>query len=98
MNFKSYSVVNNDFQVVDFGCAELGFFKYLKHIKEINEILEVDIDEEKLRQYSFKAAPLITDYLMSNCTRSLDVFVLAGSITEYDDCLAGTDAVVVIEV
>lgn len=84
-------------QVVDFGCAELGFFRYLKSIQGINEILEVDIDEEKLVRCSFKAAPLTTDYLM-NKNKPLDVYILAGSITEYDDHLSGTDAVIAIEV
>ncbi|KAK6641114.1 hypothetical protein RUM44_012816 [Polyplax serrata] len=85
------------YKVVDFGCAELGFFRYLKSIQGINEILEVDIDEEKLVRCSFKAAPLTTDYLM-NKNKPLDVYILAGSITEYDDHLSGTDAVIAIEV
>lgn len=83
---------------MDFGCAELGFFMFLKNVPKLEEVLEVDIDEELLIRYASKAAPLTTDYLSSRRSAPFNVYLLAGSICDYDDRLKDTDAVVAIEV
>lgn len=75
----------------------MEFFKYLKNIEGINEIVEVDIDEEKLIQNSYKVAPLLCEYLIGKCRKPLSVFVMAGSAAEYDDYLTAVDSVIGIE-
>jgi hypothetical protein len=81
---------------VDFGCAEFGFFSYLKYIPGLQEVVSVDIDHEVLKHYCCRAAPLNADYLNTR-QEPLTVRVLAGSIADQDPRLLGTDAVICIE-
>ncbi|KAG7188172.1 hypothetical protein KM043_013389 [Ampulex compressa] len=83
-------------KVVDFGCAELSFLVYLKHIPDIEQILCVDIDGPLLLANSAKAMPLVAEYLHCR-TRPLIVEVCEGSAVDYDKKLEKTDAVVCIE-
>ncbi|XP_063241778.1 uncharacterized protein LOC134541951 [Bacillus rossius redtenbacheri] len=83
-------------KVIDFGCAELGFFPYLKNVAGVEEMLEVDVDRELLRHYKCRAAPLTSDYLKKRHD-PLAVHVLVGSVAEQDSRLRGSDAVVCIE-
>ncbi|KRT82175.1 hypothetical protein AMK59_4750 [Oryctes borbonicus] len=83
-------------KVADFGCSELNFFKYMKHLHNINEILCVDIDEDTLNENVFKVHPLTVDYLKRR-PNQLKVKVLAGDVSQPDVRLRGTDAVVAIE-
>lgn len=83
-------------QVVDFGCAELGFLLYLKGISEVQQILCVDVDKEILETYHRKAAPLITEMLSSR-ERMLTIEICEGSVTDNDIKLKDVNAVICIE-
>jgi hypothetical protein len=81
---------------VDFGCAEFGFFPYLKHIPGLQEVVSVDIDREMLEHYCCRAAPLRPDYLDPR-QEPLTAYVLSGSVADRDSRLLGADAVICIE-
>lgn len=83
-------------QVVDFGCAELGFLVYLKGISEVQQILCVDVDRNILETYKKKAAPLITEMLSSR-ERMLTIEICEGSVTDNDVKLKHANAVICIE-
>jgi ribosomal protein L11 methylase PrmA len=83
-------------QIVDFGCAEFGFFNYLKNIIGVEEILFVDIDGFLLEMSKKKVQPLNVDYLHPRSSPLL-LRILEGSVTEPDKLLEETDAVVCIE-
>ncbi|GLG92971.1 Small RNA 2'-O-methyltransferase [Gryllus bimaculatus] len=83
-------------KIVEFGCAELGFFLYLKKLAGAQEVLEVDVDHEVLVKNYCKVSPLNSDYLFQR-NEPLTVFVLEGNIAHTDECLEGCDAVVCIE-
>lgn len=81
---------------MEFGCAELKFFKYLKSTDGIEEIFEVDIDKDLLNVYKNSIGPYPTDFLRKRLD-PLTVQVFAGSISERDERLLDCDAVVCIE-
>lgn len=83
-------------KIVDFGCAEFGFFKFVKKINSIEEILCVDIDREMLERYITRVYPLNYDYLNPRKER-LSVKVLNGSISNPSMQLMDVDAVICIE-
>ncbi|KAK9700563.1 hypothetical protein QE152_g31182 [Popillia japonica] len=83
-------------KVIDFGCSELNFFKYLKHLYDVNEIICVDINEDILNDNLFKVHPLTVDYLKRR-PNQLKVNVLVGNVAQPDARLLGTDAVIAIE-
>ncbi|XP_044019821.1 protein PFC0760c [Aphidius gifuensis] len=83
-------------KVVDFGCSELGFLNYLKNTRGIEEILCVDVDRDILDMHKYKIRPLTADYL--HCRKTpLSIKILEGSITDPDEVLLNTDAVICIE-
>lgn len=83
-------------KVVEFGCAEMDFFKYMKHLYDIKEIVLVDIDEETLNYNLYKVFPLTVDYLKKRPSE-LNVQVLIGNVAWPDRRLLGADAVIAIE-
>ncbi|XP_063972216.1 uncharacterized protein LOC135160017 [Diachasmimorpha longicaudata] len=83
-------------KVVDFGCSEFGFFRHLKNTRGIEEILCVDVDRNSLEVYKARLEPLTADYLSCRNT-PLTVHVLEGSVTDNDQYLENTDAVICIE-
>ncbi|KAL0107385.1 hypothetical protein PUN28_015738 [Cardiocondyla obscurior] len=83
-------------KIVDFGCAELNFLPYLKSIKEVQQILCVDVNRQVLEMNEQKAAPLITE-MLSTRQRLLVVDVYEGSVTDNDVVLESTNAVICIE-
>lgn len=83
-------------QIVDFGCAELGFLVYVKAISEVQEILCVDVDKEVLERNERRAAPLITEMLSSR-ERKLTIEICEGSVTDNDIKLKHANAVICIE-
>ncbi|XP_077302868.1 hen1 methyltransferase [Arctopsyche grandis] len=87
---------NKILKVVDFGCAELQFFKFIKNLSEVTSILEVDYNKLLLEQYCTRAEPLVFNYLCSR-SKKLNVSVLHGSVCDPDYRLIGCDAVVCIE-
>lgn len=83
-------------KLADFGCAELGFFKFIKKLYNLHEVLMVDIDKQLLNRYKFFVDPELGDYLKKRI-EPLEVKVFAGSICDPDPVLIGTDIVVAIE-
>ncbi|KAG4078848.1 hypothetical protein HA402_007398 [Bradysia odoriphaga] len=84
-------------KIVEFGCAEMRLLVFLKTLPKVEHILQVDIDENLLVRNSFKARPLICDYLRQRETQ-LQVDVYCGSIDTQNDCLLNTDVVIGIEI
>lgn len=82
---------------MDFGCAELKFFNYVKRIPGVQEVLEVDIEADLLESKKLLTKPLLCDFL-NRRTEPLKVSLLVGSIDVPDKRLIGTDMVVCIEV
>lgn len=83
-------------KIVEFGCAEMKLFEYIKNIFELETILLVDIDEETLRDNLFRIQPQTTDYLDKR-RRPLEVMVFSGSISDPDCNLNNSDLVIGIE-
>ncbi|EAA11482.4 AGAP005646-PA [Anopheles gambiae str. PEST] len=84
-------------KIVEFGCAEMKFFRLLRTLPAVEKILEVDIDERLLRQCKNLVQPLLTDHL-SPPVKPLTVEVWRGNIAEPHECLDGTDVVIGIEI
>ncbi|XP_068910965.1 uncharacterized protein [Tenebrio molitor] len=83
-------------KLVDFGCAEFGFFVFLKNTIQTKEITFVDVDEQLLRDCIYRVYPLNADYLV-NRPNPLTVKVFAGSVANPDPVLVDTDAIVALE-
>lgn len=83
-------------QVIDIGCAEFGFFKFLKNVDGIEEIIEIDIDKNVLKEFSYRVHPWLSDYLRER-KFPLEVSILCGNVAHLDHRLEGADAVVAIE-
>ncbi|XP_075227955.1 hen1 methyltransferase isoform X2 [Lycorma delicatula] len=83
-------------KVIDIGCSELGFFKFLKDIDGIEKIIEIDIDKKVLQEYSYRLHPFLSDYFNER-KFPLEATILCGSVTHLDHRLEGADAVVAIE-
>ncbi|XP_008200824.1 uncharacterized protein Hen1 isoform X2 [Tribolium castaneum] len=84
-------------KVVDFGCAEFGFFVFLKNRLSLSELLLIDIDDLLLNDYLYRVYPLNADHLVGR-PKPLTVNVYAGSIAEPDPSLLNTDAVIALEI
>ncbi|XP_071055224.1 dentin sialophosphoprotein isoform X1 [Onthophagus taurus] len=83
-------------KIVDYGCSELHFFVYMKHLFGISEIICVDIDEDVLREHRFNIRPLNVDFLKKR-SQKLTVKLLCGSVSDPDYRVKGADAVIGIE-
>lgn len=83
-------------KIVDFGCGEVSFFSYIKHLEGVEEYIGVDIDEETLKSNYSKVIPLTADYLAKRCT-PFKVTILKGSVVDPDIRLENTDTVIAIE-
>ena len=80
--------------------AECKFVRYLtKSLPRLREICAVDIDQELLESpiVSKNTEPLFFDFMEPREETKLEVFVMRGSVTEYEPRLKGVDAVVAIE-
>lgn len=84
------------FQVVEFGCAELKLFKYIKPLEHIKHICAVDIDETLMERCRYEAKPMTFEYV-TGLSRSLIVDLYVGDIAEPDSRLFDVDAVICIE-
>lgn len=83
-------------RVVDFGCAEGKFFKYLKNLPFTEEIVGVDLSRKCLELSSRRIEPLAHDFVFKrHCPLSIKLFL--GSVAEKDSRLQGFDAVTCIE-
>lgn len=83
-------------KVVDFGCAEFGFFPYVKRVPDVVHVLDVDIDKWLLEEKWTRVCPLNVDYLVRRSS-PLQIEILVGSISDPDPVLEGVDAVIGIE-
>ncbi|VVC26521.1 Hypothetical protein CINCED_3A017042 [Cinara cedri] len=85
-------------KIVEFGCAELNLFFYLKPNPQITNVTFVDIDSNILELNNGKVMPTNYDYLISgNRKHPLEVNLYAGSIADFDDRMLDMDAVICIE-
>lgn len=82
--------------VVDLGCAEMVFFRYLKQIAAVTAVSLVDVCADVLRRCACRVAPSPGDSLQQR-VRPLHVQVLCGSVADCDTRLAGCDVVSAIE-
>uniref|UniRef100_A0A0A9Y9Z0 Small RNA 2'-O-methyltransferase n=1 Tax=Lygus hesperus TaxID=30085 RepID=A0A0A9Y9Z0_LYGHE len=94
--FEQKKLLGGCKKIVDFGCAEIALFTYIKQTEGVEEYIAVDIDEELLNRYSCRVLPLTCDYLADR-THPFNVKVLCGSVADPDVRLFGTDIVVAIE-
>lgn len=83
-------------KIVDFGCAELSFFRYVKSLIGLREALFVDVDRTLLEFSGNKVEPFAADFLKRR-KEPLHVQVLQGSIAYPDVKLLNTDGVICIE-
>lgn len=83
-------------KVVDFGCAEFGLFYLIRTLYGLTEILEVDIDEDLLREYLFRLQPRTVDYINKR-PLPLTVKVFVGSVADPDPVLKDVDVVIAVE-
>lgn len=83
-------------KVVDFGCAEFGFFVFLKHNTQFSQLTFVDVDELLLKDCLYRVQPLNVDCI-NRRKNKLNVKVYSGSITDPDPCLLDADAIVGLE-
>lgn len=83
-------------QVVDFGCSEMSFLRYLKNIQGVEEILCVDINREVLECNKKRAEPYLMEYVCCRQT-PLVIELYEGSVTHNDQKLEQVDAVICIE-
>lgn len=83
-------------KVVDFGCAEFGLFYLLRTLYGLKEVLEVDIDESLLREYTFRLQPRTVDYIDKR-PQPLTVKVYVGSVGDPASALCDIDVVIAVE-
>lgn len=83
-------------KIVDFGCSEFGLFYLIRTLYGVTEILEVDINESLLREYTYRLQPRTVDYVAKR-PQPLTVNVYVGSVAEPDPVLRNVDVVVAVE-
>ncbi|GAB6024091.1 hypothetical protein CHUAL_008805 [Chamberlinius hualienensis] len=83
-------------KVVDFGCSDMSFFRYLKSTPNLREISLVDLDINVLKNNLHRAGPLTSEFLIRRFD-PLEVLVYKGSVAEPDQRLLHYDAVSCIE-
>lgn len=84
-------------RIVEFGCAELKFFTYLKHgLPHATKIDFVDIDEELINRFKPRVDPLMCDHIKKRETELL-VNVWKGNVAVPNPSFTDVDAVVAIE-
>lgn len=84
-------------RIVEFGCAELKFFTYLKHgLPHATKIDFVDIDEELINRFKPRVDPLMCDHIKKRETELL-VNVWKGNVAVPNPSFTDIDAVVAIE-
>lgn len=81
---------------MDLGCAEFGFFPYLKSLDGLEELVLIDQDKELLNRKCEILKPITIDHLRPR-EAPLKVKVLQGNAAVPDCSLADTSAIVAIE-
>lgn len=84
-------------KIVEFGCAEMHLYIYLKHLIALEELCFVDIDEDLLQENLFRVQPLTIEYLKRR-SRPFVAKIFAGSIADPDHRILDSDAVIGIEI
>lgn len=83
--------------IVEFGCAELKFFVYMKNgMKQAENIDLVDIDGELLVKFKSRIDPMISEYVNKR-ERKLNARVWKGNVAVENPNFQDVDAVVAIE-
>ncbi|XP_042871001.1 uncharacterized protein LOC122252554 isoform X2 [Penaeus japonicus] len=94
---KIKEVSNGTFtKVVDMGSAELGFFKYLREIPGIRDVVLVDKDGQKMQDNEYKIKPFTSDHLVLR-SNPLTVRMVCGDVRFCDPVLLGAEVVTMIE-
>lgn len=84
-------------RIVEFGCAELKFFVYLKHgLPDATRLDFVDIDGELVNRFQSRVDPLLCDHLKKRETE-LEVNVWNGNVAIPNPNFRDVDAVIAIE-
>ncbi|XP_045619982.2 uncharacterized protein [Procambarus clarkii] len=83
-------------KVVDIGCADLKFFRYLLNVPGIQEIVLLDKDAHVLKVNEYRINPFAADFLMLR-RLPLNVKAVCGDARNYDPLLCGTQVITMIE-
>ncbi|PRD32474.1 UNVERIFIED_CONTAM: Hen1 [Trichonephila clavipes] len=83
-------------KVVDFGCAQGSFIKYLRNLPFVTEISCVDIHEPSLERAAVVSRPNAWDFVFKR-HQPLTIKIYKGSVLENDCRLKGYSAVTCIE-
>ncbi|KFM69658.1 Small RNA 2'-O-methyltransferase, partial [Stegodyphus mimosarum] len=83
-------------KVVDFGCAEGNFVKYLMKLPFVTEIACVDVNEPCLEQAAYRSKPKAWDFIFKR-HEALSVKIFKGNVAEKDCRFQGFNAVTCIE-
>lgn len=83
-------------KVVDFGCAQGNFIKYLRKLPFVTEISCVDVHELSLERAAVASTPNAWDFIFKR-HQPLTIKVFKGSVLENDCQLKGYSAVTCIE-
>lgn len=87
----------NIFSILEFGCAELKFFIYLKNaLQHVTQINLVDIDEELVERFKLRIEPFIGEHINRRPTK-LTARVWKGDVAVANPNFKNVDAVVAIE-
>lgn len=84
-------------KIIEFGCAELKYFTFLKTLPDLEQAVMVDIDEELLNRCYRRVDPSLVDFIDGR-EKKLNVEVWRGSISVAHECLLGADVVIGIEI
>ncbi|KAG1659709.1 Small RNA 2'-O-methyltransferase [Nymphon striatum] len=83
-------------RVVDFGCAEGNFVKFLKNVLHVKEISAVDLEFSSCMSCVNKSRPIAWDHIMMR-PNPLKIKIFHGSVLKNDFRLKNYDAVTCIE-
>lgn len=84
-------------RIVEFGCAELKFFTYIKHgLPHATKVDFVDIDDELIKRFFARVDPLLCDHLKKR-EAELEVNVWKGNVAIPNPTFTDVDAVIAIE-
>ncbi|XP_055625524.1 uncharacterized protein LOC129768117 [Toxorhynchites rutilus septentrionalis] len=100
--FTVFQILTREFfansfkKIIDFGCADMKFFKILKRLSDVERLLLVDMDEDLLTEWMYSIQPQFGDYTKRR-PHEFRVEVWRGSVAQPHECLEGTDVVIGIE-
>ncbi|XP_055311458.1 small RNA 2'-O-methyltransferase [Sitodiplosis mosellana] len=83
-------------KVTEFGCADMSLVLLIRRNDHLQHILQIDIDDELLKRFEQRAAPLTWEYL-SRRKLPLITDVYHGSVDSPHECLLDSDVVICVE-